>query len=139
ASFPAQAQRKQVEPFDAEQIVIAFYKTGGAIPNFKKWITGRDPYRTTPLALRPEVMEREMARLKNAYHSFDPADDLIIIRTNAVAKAAQYQDPEDPSAKTTVLEMRFPAGDADYFPYDFMEDRFAVIPRDLAKHMKPRL
>lgn len=138
-SAPATAQQARTKPFDAENVVIAFYKTGGAKPNFTKWVTDREPYLTTAVAIRPEIMERELARLNKEYNDFDPARDLIVIQTSAIAKVFQESDPLDTEKKTTFLDLSFRVGDADYFPYDFMDERFAVIPKDLATHMKPQL
>ncbi len=136
---PAMAQKHKAKSADAEDVVIAFYKTGAARPNFKKWVELREPYLTTPLARRPELMESELKRLNDAYDAFNPITSLITIRTTASASVNQYQDPDNPEELITLLEMRFPVGDADYFPYDLLDERFAVIPKDLRRHMKPRL
>lgn len=123
----------------AEDVVIAFYKTGGATPPYEKWIKGREPYATTAVARRPALLEQERARLKSLYAAFNPSRDLLTVRTTVIAKAAQYQDPDDKDKAVSVLEMRFEAGDADYFPYDFLDERFAVIPQDIARHLKPEV
>lgn len=122
-----------------EEIVIAFYKTGGAMPNFEKWIKEREPFRTTAPARRPQMLERETVRLKNMYTAFDPRRDFLTIRTDARARAVEHADPADPARMVMALNIHFLAGDADYFPYDFMGERFAVVPKDLADYMMPRL
>lgn len=122
-----------------EDIVLAFYKTGGAVPNFEKWVKEREPYRTTALARRPETLEREITRLKNLYAAFDPKTDFLTVKTSARARAVEMLDPADPSRTIHGLAMEFDAGDADYFPYDFMGERFAVIPKELELHLNPVL
>lgn len=139
-SAAARAEVGAVKVSTTEDVVIAFYKTGGAMPNFEKWITQRDPYKTTPLARRPAMMESELARLKKIYAEFDPQSSLMTLKTSVVARAAEYQDPKDPEKTLARLEMHFEsAKDADYFPYDFLGERFALIPKDIATHLKPAI
>jgi hypothetical protein len=133
----AWAQPNKIHISTTEEVVIAFYKTAGAPPPYESWIKETEPYRVTAVARRPATMAQEKARLKSIYESFNPAKDLLTIRTTVIARAAQYQDPNDKDKTISVLEMRFEAGDADYFPYDFLDERFAVIPQDIAKHLKP--
>lgn len=123
----------------AEDVVIAFYKTGGAVPPYEKWITAREPYRTTPLTRRPDFMAEEKARLKSLYAAFDPHKNFITLKTRVVARVVQHQDKDNPDLIHTVLDMRFEAGDAYFFPYDFIDERFAVIPQDIEKHLKPEI
>lgn len=138
-AWAAQATVGALRPSTTEEIVIAFYKTGGAVPNFDKWTKEREPYRTTPLARRPAMLERETVRLKNMYAAFDPRRDFLTIRTDARAHATEQPDPADPARTTMALNIEFLAGDADYFPYDFMGERFAVVPKDLSDYMRPHL
>ena len=138
-TLPAQAEVGAAKISSTEDVVIAFYKTGNARPNFEKWIVEREPYRTTALALRPELMDKEMTRLKNAYAAFNPQTDLLTVRTEGMVRVGQFQDPAQPGATITRLDISFRAGEADYFPYDFMGERFAVIPKDLQKLLKPTI
>lgn len=119
-----------------EDVVIAFYKTGGYQPNFEHWIKEREPYRTTAPFLRPEMMEKEMARLKKAYASFNPQEDFLILKANIFVKLLQETDNETTKETTRFLEMSFKAGEAGYFPYRFLDERFAVVPDNLRDYLK---
>lgn len=136
---PVQAESGGSPISTTEDVVIAFYKTGGAKPNFEKWVKDREPYRTTPIARRPETLELETTRLKNLYAAFDPKNDFLTIKTTARAHTAQTPDPADPTKTIQSLVMEFQAGDADYFPYDFMGERFAVIPQNIKQHLNPAI
>lgn len=120
-----------------EDVVIAFYKTGGAIPPFEKWIKLREPYRTTPVARRPAMMEQEKQRLQSLYAGFDPSKDLLSIKTQIIARTSAAQNPDDPEKTDYRLNMKFSVGDAHFFPYDFIDERFAVIPQEIQEHLNP--
>lgn len=122
-----------------EDVVIAFYKTGNHRPDFEHWIKETDPYRTTAPFLRPKTMKKELARLKNAYASFNPEENFLTLKTDVFAEIRAYQDKEKPKETTHLLEMSFVAGDAGYFPYEFLKKRFAVVPQELQKHLKPEI
>lgn len=119
-----------------EDVVIAFYKTGGHQPDFERWIKERDPYRTTAPFLRPETMEKEMVRLKKAYASFDPQEDFLILKANIFARLLQETDKKNPEKTAHFLEMSFKAGEAGYFPYRFLDKRFAVVPDNLRDYLR---
>ncbi|MEM8833586.1 MAG: hypothetical protein AAGB32_03490 [Pseudomonadota bacterium] len=76
-----------------EDIAIAFYKTGGIQPDLKSWVEESEIYRTTPLARRDEMMQRELQRLASKYSTFDPKDDVIVVQTKAKIKHVEEIDP----------------------------------------------
>ena len=119
-STPAISQiSKRIKFATTEDIAIAFYKTGGIIPNFEKWIKERDPYRHTQWARRDEVFQQEMSRLQLAYKNYNPKEDFLLIRTFVRLDPSKTVDDEGNETyhlKTVFLE----APDALYFPYDFL-------------------
>jgi hypothetical protein len=118
----------------SEDVAIAFYKTGGVKPNFKTWIKERDPYKHTPVARRPQVMDQEFERLQRAYSDFKPESDFLTIRT--YVSLSPEQKINSKGKKTYNLPITFiNAPDALYFPYDFMEQRIVVMPAKLDKLM----
>ncbi len=121
----------------AEDVAIAFYKTGKVIPNFERWITERVPYNETAWALRAKVMKAEKERLKNAYMSFNPEKDQLIIRTNVNLKT---QEAIIGDKKIYHLKINFSkAPDAFYFPYNFLGVNIAVTPKSLKKTLNPQI
>jgi len=134
------------QPFEKvagpQDIVIAFYRTGGHIPNFHKWITEDRLYRTTPLARRKMVYDQEMEKLQNKYMAFNPTEDFLTIKTEAKAALSKevYYDEQEEEKTEFFLDLSFvKAPDATFFPYEFMEDKFAVIPKHLQNHMKLKI
>ena len=123
-----------------EDVAIAFYKTGGVIPNFEEWIKENAPYINTPASRREEIFDAEMLRLQQAYLEFNPKDDFIIVRTTSKIALEEIKDPlqKDPStyqAKAVFTE----APDALYFPYDFRGERIVVMPYNLTKLMQDNI
>jgi hypothetical protein len=121
-----------------EDVAIAFYKTGGTIPNFENWVKKREPYSTTPWARREALMQTELTRLNNAYLNFNPKEDLLVIRTFVRMEPSETMDDE--GLKTHHLNAEFMnAPDAMYFPYDFLDERFIVMPHKLDLIMKSKI
>jgi len=140
------SHKASAQPFEAiadhKDIVIAFYRTAGYIPNFHKWITEDRLYRTTPLARRKMVYDEEIEKLQSKYMGFDPAEDFLTIKTEArtiISKKVTYGEEEQPETEY-FLELSFvKAPEATFFPYEFMDDKFAVIPKNLQNHLKLKI
>lgn len=127
----SQAQNR-VKFSSAEDVVIAFYKTGGIVPNFENWIKERDPYKHTPVARRPRVMAEQLNRLRNAYQNYNPSEDHLILRTAVSLEPNEIVN--EAGEKTYTLQTKFTAApEALYFPYDFMEQRISLIPINIEK------
>ena len=122
--------QKRLKFSTTEDIAIAFYKTGGIVPNFERWIKEREPYNLTPWTRREGVMAEETARLQLAYTQFKPADDFLLIRT--FVKLAPQKHVNDAGEKTYTLPVTFAkAPEALYFPYDFLDERIVVMPHKM--------
>ena len=126
--------QKRLKYSTTEDIAIAFYKTGGVVPNFDRWIKQREPYTITPWARMDEVYQAEMSRLQLAYKNYKPKDDYLMIRTFVRLDTAKEttEDGENIYKLNTVF-LRAP--DALYFPYDFLDERIVVMPDKLDVHM----
>lgn len=134
----AQEIKKRLKFSTTEDVAIAFYKTGGSMPNFERWIKERDPYKHTSAGRRPEVMAQEKARLKRAYNNFDPRVDQIIIRTIVDTKVNASQDEEE-NIKYNIDLQFSKAPEALYFPYDFIGERIVIMPNKLDLLMKSEI
>lgn len=122
--------QKRLKFSTTEDIAIAFYKTGGIIPNFERWIKERKPYNITPWSRRKDMMETEMSRLRLAYKEFDPKNNFLLIRTFVTVTPKKYT--EDQGHETYSLHINFSkVPDALYFPYDFLGERIVVVPHKL--------
>ena len=128
------AAQSRLKIASTEDIAIAFYKTGNIIPNFEQWIKQRDPYINTPFTMREELYEKELARLKLKYISFNPAENLLPINTT-VSLDARKKKQADGTEKYYLIAKFKKAPDALYFPYDFLEERIALMPYSLDKFM----
>lgn len=118
-----------------EEIAIAFYKTGGVVPNFERWIKQRDPYINTPWARMEGVYNQELSRLQLAYRNFKPKDDYLLIRT--FVRLITEKETDDEGKDIYKLKVVFiKAPDALYFPYDFLDERIMVMPDKLDIHME---
>src|SRR5688572_26196825 len=84
--FAARAELGALKISSSEEIVMLFYKLSGGTPNFDKWITEREPYKTTPLTMRDETFAQEMKKLRDAWEKVNPQKDQIVIKTDVVAR-----------------------------------------------------
>lgn len=111
----------------AEEIAIAYYKTGGVIPNFERWIKDRAPYNLTPWAMREKIYDQELERLQTAYVNFKPNVNFITVQTKCIIEVSEDVDKDN--KPVYYFNSRFvEAPEALYFPYDFLDDRIAVMP-----------
>ncbi|MEM6810873.1 MAG: hypothetical protein AAF549_00220 [Pseudomonadota bacterium] len=132
-SFPneaAFAQKKQT-PVTDEDVAIAFYRTGDIQPSFADWAKNTKRYKATPLARREAVMEEEVMRIKSLYFNYIPSRDYLFIQTSANVRP--YVVSEQGSENETYhLEINFSQDeDAFFFPYQYQENNFAVLPMNL--------
>ncbi len=134
--FPLSAKaQKQLEFSTTEDIALIFYKTGGIIPNFERWIKERAPYNLTSPARREEMMKKEKNRLQTTYRDFNPEKNLFLIRSTVRLSTEEHQDKE--GNKTYSLQSTFTkAPDALYFPYNFLGTNIIVMPHKMDVLMK---
>jgi hypothetical protein len=124
-SSPAAAQR--LEFSTSQDVALAFYKTADITPNFERWVAETEPYNLTPLGRRPQVMEEETAKLFNEYNAFDPDEDFLTIRTFVTLSPVSGTD--DNGTPFYRLDLVYPdAPEIVYFPYEFRDQHFAVMP-----------
>lgn len=136
-SLSANAQ-KRLKFSSTEDIALAFYKTGGIIPNFEHWIKERKPYNLTPWGRREKMLATEMSRLQLAYKNFTPKDDFLLIRTFVHITPEEHVN--DNGEKTYSLSIVFSkAPDALYFPYNFLDQRIVLMPYKLETIMNSEI
>jgi len=124
--------QKTTRASTTEDIAIAYYKAGDVVPNFERWIKETAPYINTPWALREKLYEQETVRLQQAYQNFNPKKNHLIVKTFSSIKLKKDKEEKE----TYSFQARFSnAPEALYFPYDFLEDRIALMPYSLEKLM----
>lgn len=122
----------------SEDVAIAFYKSGGTVPNFERWIKETEPYNLTPWAGRAEMMQQEKSRLNLAYRNFDKDKDYLNIRTYVLLDPKEHIDEK--GQKTYSMKMIFSeAPEALYFPYEWLGERIVIMPHKIDKLMHTSL
>lgn len=107
-----------------EDMAIAFYKTGGVKPSFTNWAKEMDPYLSTAQARREEVLSKEVLRLRTKYKEYDPDNDLLLIKTDALIHFDGTRGPQ-------TMRLEFRKGHIDHFPYQFLDQVIAVVPHKI--------
>lgn len=116
----------------AEDVTIAFYKTGNIVPNFKDWIKEREPYRSTPLGRRPQIMGAEINRLSQKYKAFDTQQNLITVKTSATLQPIEMPNGQNQSDYILNISLN-DHKDVLYFPYEFLNQNIMMIPNNFDK------
>lgn len=125
-SWDAFAQSGQ-EPSTAEDVAIAFFKTGDTAPDYDKWAKSTDEYGRTATTRVAEYLYKEKQRLMRRYTEYNPEEDFLNVRSNVEVELKAIEDKDGnitywlyilPGAQQTV-----------YFPYTFMDYKLAVIPQ----------
>lgn len=128
----------RVEFATTRDVVIAFYKTGGTLPNFENWIKKRPPYNETPWAHREAMLEKEGLKLLREYQNFNPETDFLNVRTSVNLTPSETINANKQPAYN--LSIRFDqAPDAQYFPYEFLGERFILLPRGMRDVMNVQI
>ena len=122
----------------SEDVVIAFYKTGKTVPNFKRWARESYDHRHAAVTRKPRIFEREMTRLQNKYNSYNTKSSLLTLRTYVRLDTETMLNAQGQEEYKMNIEFTR-AKEALYFPYDFMGERIAVMPHKLDLLLKPDL
>jgi hypothetical protein len=123
-SIQAVAQNFKIT--ESRDVVFIFYKTAEMKPNFESWAKDGIAYRTAPLTRQEEVLKRETEKLEREFQEFSLKDEVITIKTKVEANLEKREEDGN-----YILKMNFLEGEADYFPYEYEGEHFAVVPKDL--------
>lgn len=126
---PAQAQTLDI--VDAETVAIAYYKLAGLTPSFESWAEDTEEFHAAPLTMRDEVKAKEAARMRAAYTAFSPALNVLNVATQANIVLQEMPDPANAARSKYFLSWSYAKGDADFFPYEFRNSYFAIVPREM--------
>lgn len=120
-----------------EEIAIAFFKVAKNNPDFEKWAKGTKEYKVVAPALAEDYIAKEKQRLMKEWQAFDPASDILNIRSTITVHLKQGVDEK--GTETYGMEMTFEKNDAPYFPFEFQDYKFAVIPQKMESFQKQTL
>jgi hypothetical protein len=134
ATIFAQTQEKTST---GEEVAIAFFKAGGVSPDFIKWAKKSKSYNTVQKAREAAYFEKETRRLNGLWQNYNPATDMIVVKTSVFIALNMSVDEKDKAAHSMTLA--FDKGAADYFPFQFQDYMIAVIPQHLNTLMQQPL
>ncbi len=133
AILPLSARAQSLDIVTGETVAIAFYKFAGLRPNFSSWAEDTPAYHEAPPARRERVQAQEAERLQKLYDNFSMAGNLLNVSTAVEVTLEEMPQEDDPLRKTYALSWKFAKGDADFFPYEYRDTLFALVPREVEK------
>ncbi len=128
-----QAQNERIRLSSPEDVAIAFYRTANITPDFKIWVWDRSPYVDTPAAKRKQVFEEELARLQQAFLSFNKRRDYLTLRIPVDINLSENGDEYNLDMKIKGVEQ------ANYVSYPFLTMEFAIFPFNMDKIMNSKI
>lgn len=135
-SSPSLAQSEPYTYTPDERIGFAFYYlTSRVEPPYEDWILARPDYQKSRGNVRAHIMESERRRLRDGFAIYDPAIDLIPVRTKV--DLTFMNNPKfvenglnDPDASVKIMKITFPhirEGEL-YFPFFIGKMWIAFVP-----------
>jgi hypothetical protein len=128
ASAMAQAPEKTSS---SENVAIAFFKTGNVQPDYTRWAMKAVKHSMVQKTREKEYLEKETGRLSALWNAYDPAKDMLSVKTKVDVKlATEVTKAGDVSHSMTIS---FQKGAADYFPFKFQDYMIALVPQKLGE------
>ncbi len=124
---PARAQVD--EAVQAEDVAIAFFKTGDTTPDFDKWARNSKEYKVAAPAMAREIFFNEKQRLIGKWRAFDPADGVINVSGRVRVEVTVEVNKE--GYEQHWMYLTFENHDVAYFPYKYLDYDIAVIPQQI--------
>lgn len=134
--FAAPALAAKSETSDGEDVALAFFKTAGTNPNFDMWAKNSKDYKTAAPARAKDVLYTEKQRLIKKWHAQGLDDVLTVGGMIDVALSSNLGSGE---AREYWLYLNFKDGKSLYYPLEFQDYQFAVIPQGMQTLEKHRL
>ncbi len=126
--FPAGAQTNFATSSN-EDVAIAFFKTAGVKPDFTKWAKESREYKITAPTRVDDYLYKESQRLMRRWKEYDPETSLIRVGATVSVVLEHLADKE--GGEFFRMTISFDKGDVTYFPYEFQEYKFAVVPQKI--------
>ncbi len=128
--FPA-AVKAQTDDGSAigEDVAIAFFKAAGENPDFDLWAKNTRDYKRAAPARANEILDKEKQRLMVKWREYKSAEDVLDIRGNVSVELKSTLAKD--GTQHYWMYLSFEAGDITYFPFEFQDYKFAVIPQQI--------
>ncbi|PZO85398.1 MAG: hypothetical protein DI626_07505 [Micavibrio aeruginosavorus] len=126
--FPAQAQSSFATSTN-EDVAIAFFKTANVKPDFMKWAKESREFKVAAPARVDDFLFMESQRLSRRWKEYDPETSLI--RVGATVSVVLEHLAAKDGGEIFRMTMSFDKGDVTYFPYEFQDYKFAVVPQKI--------
>lgn len=125
------------DPDVAEDVAIAFFKTGATNPDFDLWAKNSMEYKVASPARAPEVLQTEKQRLLKKWKAYNPEENVLEVKGNVNVELKAFMTKE--GEEQYWMYMSFKAGEISYFPYKYQNYLFAVIPQQIESLMIQQL
>jgi len=128
--FPAMAIAQQNDgSASAEDVAIAFFKAAGENPDFDLWAKNTRDYKRAAPAQANEILDKEKQRLMVKWREYKSAENVLDIRGNVSVELKSTLEKD--GTQHYWMYLSFEAGDITYFPFEFQDYKFAVIPQQI--------
>ncbi len=106
-----------------KDVALLFYKMSGRTINYQEWAQNTQEYATAVDSKKETVLQEEIAKLEVEYATVEEDQTDVIIRSNITTKV------ED--SPRSGLHLDFSAEGPLFFPYQYMNENFAVIAQNI--------
>lgn len=117
------------EAVQAEDVAIAFFKTGETAPDFDKWARNSKEYKVAAPAMAREIFFNEKQRLISKWRAFDPSDNMITVGGRIRVEVTVEVNKE--GFEQHWMYLTFENHDVAYFPFKYLDYNIAVIPQQI--------
>lgn len=124
----AQAQRDEGSA-TGEDVAIAFFKTAGENPDFDLWAKNTRDYKRAAPARANETLDKEKQRLMVKWRDYNSSEDVLNIRSTVSIELKSTLAKD--GTQHYWMYLSFEAGDITYFPFEFQDYKFALIPQQI--------
>ncbi len=114
----------------AEEIAIAFFKTGDSTPDFEILAKAGKDYKRMPPVRAGDYLEKEKQRLTTLWRDFNPEEDVIGISGDVHVELKQVVDKKDGKEKYWMYII-LPETELTHFGYKYQDYRFAIVPQKI--------
>lgn len=131
--MPVMAHAQSQNASTAEDVAIAFFKTGDTNPDFDLWAKSSRDYKVAPPVRADEVLFNEKQRLMKKWQDYDTREGVLNVESmvSVELKTVQRKD----GSEEYWMYILLPQKDAVYFPFKFYKYDFAVIPQQIESLM----
>jgi len=112
-----------------EEVAIAFFKAGNTNPDFDLWARKSDKYKVVAPAFAHEYLQEEKQRLMRAWQAYNPRERSIEMKTSVSIHLKTK--PKEDGTHEYWMNIAMPDMDPIYFPYNYLDYKFAIMPQKL--------